>query len=183
MSDALRTVIVDGLSVSTTDQGAQAITTLLQRIADAATKATQTETAHVAAIAAKDTEIGTLKAELKTAKDAALKPADIDRLVADRSALVGAVKAIDPKIVTDGKTDAEMRREAVRVKLGDEMIKDASDDQITGMFKAIAKDAKVDPVANALRDQRPHQVNTTDADKARQEAEASQANAWKTKAA
>jgi len=153
MTDALRTVIVDGLSVSTTDQGAQAITTLLQRIADAATKASQTDTAHAAAIAAKDTEIGTLKADLKKAQDAAIKPADLDKMVADRAALVGIVRAIDSKVVVDGKSDADLRKAAVVAKLGDAMVKDASDAEIGGMFKALAKDVKaVDPFRETVKD-------------------------------
>jgi hypothetical protein len=160
MSDALRTVTVDGLSVSTTDQGAQAITTLLQRIADAANKASQTETAHIAAladkdktIAAKDEEIGTLKADLKKAQDAAPKPADIDKLVADRATLVTTVKALDAKIDVAGKSDADLRKAAVAAKLGDEMVKDASEAEIAGMFKALAKDIKpADPFAAAVKD-------------------------------
>lgn len=153
MSDALRTVIVDGLSVSTTDQGAQAITTLLQRIADAATKATQTETAHATAIAAKDTEIGGLKVELKAAQDSAIKPADLDKMVADRAALVSVVKAIDAKIVVDGKSDADLRKAAVTAKLGDDLVKDASDAEIAGMFKAVAKDVKAaDPFRDVVKD-------------------------------
>lgn len=153
MSDALRTVIVDGLSVSTTDQGAQAITTLLQRIADAATNAGKTETAHIAAIAAKDTEIGSLKVELKTAQDSAIKPADLDKMVADRAALVAVVKTIDAKIVVDGKSDADLRKAAVTAKLGDELVKDASDAEVAGMFKAIAKDVKpADPFRDVVKD-------------------------------
>ncbi len=152
MSDVLRTVVVDGLSVSTTDQGAQAIDKLTKD-RDTATKAlADANTAHAAAIAAKDEEIGTLKADLQKAKDAAPKPEQLDKLVADRAALVTTVKAIDSKIVVDGKTDADLRRAAVVSKLGDEIAKDASDAEIGGMFKAIAKDIKpVDPVRDVLR--------------------------------
>lgn len=153
MDVTLRTVVVDGLSVSTTDQGAQAIAVLQQRIADAATKATQTETAHAAVIAAKDTEIGGLKVELKAAQDSAIKPADLDKMVADRAALVSVVKTIDGKIVVDGKSDADLRKAAVTAKLGDELVKDASDAEIAGMFKAIAKDVKpADPFRDVVKD-------------------------------
>lgn len=170
MSDALRTVVVDGLSVQTTDQGAQAIDKLQKAIADAATKAAATETAHKAALAAKDAdlakkdeEIGTLKADLKKAQDAAPKPADIDKLVADRATLVTTVKALDAKIEVAGKTDADLRKAAVAAKLGDEMVKDASEAEIAGMFKALAKDVKAaDPFAAAVKDG----IQTTgDADK------------------
>ncbi|WPE22488.1 DUF2213 domain-containing protein [Shinella zoogloeoides] len=152
MTEALRTVVVDGLSVQTTDQGAQAISKLQKDLESSAAKIVANDAAHTAAIAAKDQEIGTLKADLKKAQDAALKPEDVDRLVADRAALVQTVKAIDAKIEIKG-SDADLRRAAVKAKLGDDMIKDASDDMITGMFKAIAKDVKpADPFAAVVKD-------------------------------
>lgn len=152
MTEALRTVVVDGLSVQTTDQGAQAIAKLQKDLESSAAKIVSLDAAHGVAIAAKDQEIGTLKADLKKAQDAAMKPEDVDRLVADRAALVQTVKAIDSKIEIKG-SDADLRRAAVKAKLGDEMVKDASDDMITGMFRAIAKDVKtVDPFARVVSD-------------------------------
>ncbi|MBY5657172.1 DUF2213 domain-containing protein [Rhizobium leguminosarum] len=151
MTDALRTVVVDGLSVQTTDQGAQAIAKLLKDLESSAAKIVSSDAAHATAIAAKDEEIGTLKAENQKLKDAAPKPADLDKLVADRAALVTTIKAIDSKIEMSGVSDSDLRRAAVKAKLGDEMVKDASDAEITGMFKAIAKDVKTaDPFARAV---------------------------------
>ncbi len=149
----MKTVTVDGIPIEVTDQGATVIATLQQRIADAATKAAQTATAHSTLIEAKDTEIGGLKADLKKAQDAAIKPADLDKMVADRATLVSVVKTIDAKIVVDGKSDADLRKAAVTAKLGDELVKDASDAEIAGMFKAIAKDVKAaDPFRDVLKD-------------------------------
>ncbi|MBY5682653.1 DUF2213 domain-containing protein [Rhizobium leguminosarum] len=153
MTDALRTVVVDGLSVQTTDQGAQAIAKLLKDLESSAAKIVSSDAAHATAIAAKDEEIGTLKAENQKLKDAAPKPADLDKLVADRAALVTTIKAIDSKIEVSGVSDGDLRRAAVKAKLGDEMVKDASDAEITGMFKAIAKDVKTaDPFATVVKD-------------------------------
>ncbi|MGO8422273.1 DUF2213 domain-containing protein [Rhizobium ruizarguesonis] len=153
MTDALRTVVVDGLSVQTTDQGAQAIAKLLKDLESSAAKIVSSDAAHATAIAAKDEEIGTLKAENQKLKDAAPKPADLDKLVADRAALVTTIKAIDSKIEVSGISDSDLRRAAVKAKLGDEMVKDASDAEITGMFKAIAKDVKTaDPFATVVKD-------------------------------
>jgi hypothetical protein len=182
MTEALRTVVVDGLSVQTTDQGAQAISKLQKDLESSAAKIIANDTAHAAAIVKKDEEIGTLKADLKKAQDAALKPEDIDRLVADRSTLVQTVKAIDSKIEIKG-TDADLRRAAVKSKLGDEMAKDASDAEISGMFKAIAKDVKsVDPFARVVADGL-HQTDGGDyraqAEKAKQERNRSLSDAWK----
>ncbi|MFU0503644.1 DUF2213 domain-containing protein [Pseudaminobacter sp. NGMCC 1.201702] len=163
MSDALRTVVVDGLSVQTTDQGAQAIEKLQKAVADAQKRITDGDAAHKAELAKKDEEIGTLKADKKKLEDAAPKPADIDRMVADRAALVTAAKAVDEKIVTDGKTDAEIRKAVVTARLGDEAVKDVSDAEITGMFKALTKDAKPnDTVRDALRTQ-DHSIAANDA--------------------
>src|SRR5690554_6554785 len=112
-------------------------------LADAEAKLTTT-------IAAKDEEIGKLKADLKAAQDAA--NIDVDALVAARTELVAQVKAIDAKIDAKGLSDADLRKAAVAAKLGDEMVKDASEAVILGMFKAIAKDAKpADPVGEAFK--------------------------------
>lgn len=152
MTEALRTVVVDGLSVQTTDQGAQAIAKLQKDLESSAAKLVDANNAHTAALATKDQEIGTLKAENQKLKDDQIKPEDLDRLVADRSALIQTVKAIDSTIEIKG-SDADLRRAAVKSKLGDEMIKDASDDMITGMFRAISKDAKTaDPFARVVAD-------------------------------
>ena len=149
MSDALKTVVLGDKAVQVAVSDVAAIEAFK---ADVAKELADVKSAHAAAIAAKDQEIGTLKADLKKAQDAALKPEDVDRLVADRAALVQAVKAIDAKIEIKG-SDADLRRAAVKAKLGDDMIKDASDDMITGMFKAIAKDAKpADPFAAVVKD-------------------------------
>jgi hypothetical protein len=167
MTEALRTVVVDGLSVQTTDQGAQAIAKLIKDLESSAAKFIDADTTHKAAIAAKDEEIGSLKAENQKLKDAAPKPEDLDKLVADRSALVTVIKAIDSKIEIKG-SDADLRRAAVKSKLGDEMVKDASDAEISGMFKAIAKDVKpVDSFAAVVKDglkpNDPTNVNTAHA--------------------
>jgi hypothetical protein len=180
MTEALRTVVVDGLSVQTTDQGAQAIAKLQKDLEAAGTKFADAAAAHTAAIGAKDQEIGTLKADLKKAQDAAPKPEDIDRLVADRAVLVQVVKAIDAKIEIKG-SDADLRRAAVKAKLGDEMVKDASDDMVTGMFRAIAKDVKPsDPFARVLADGLKTNDNTANTEKAYDSYVSSLQDAWKT---
>lgn len=146
MTDALQTVVLGDKAV----QVAVADVAAIEKFkADSAKALADANTAHAAAIAAKDEEIGTLKADLKTAQDAAV--IDVDALVAARSDLVAKVRAIDAKIDPAGLSDADLRKAAVAAKLGDEMVKDASEDQIIGMFKAIAKDATpMNPVAGAI---------------------------------
>lgn len=181
MTDALRTVVVDGLSVQTTDQGAQAITKLQKDLESSAAKLAAADAAHSAAIAAKDEEIGTLKADLKKAQDAIPSPEALSKLVADRAALEATVKAIAKDVKTEGVSDADIRKAAVAAKLGDDMVKDASEAEIAGMFKAIAKDAATsDPVRAALLN-RDTKTNVTDNGQAAYEKRL--ADAWKQKEA
>ncbi len=175
-----RTLMVDGLSVELADKDAQIVQRALdgfnKKIADMETASGEAK----ANLAAKDQEIGTLKAENQKLLDAQIKPEDLDRLVADRSALIEQIKAIDSRIEIKG-SDADLRRAAVKSKLGDEMVKDASDDMITGMFRAIAKDAKsADPFARVVADGvRQTGDARTEADKARQDRDQSLRDGWK----
>lgn len=149
MSDTLKTVVLGDKAVQVAVSDVAAFEAFKAESAKALADA---NAATAAAIAAKDQEIGTLKAENQKMKDGQIKPEDLDRLVADRASLVQIVTAIDSKIEIKG-SDADLRRAAVKSKLGDEMVKDASDDMITGMFRAIAKDVKpADPFANMLKD-------------------------------
>lgn len=156
MSDQLKTVVLgdSAVQVAVTDVAAieQFKTASTQALADAKAE-------HKTAIEAKDEEIGTLKADLAAAKAAAV--VDVDKLVADRSALVTQVKAIDAKIDPAGKTDAELRKAAVASRLGDEMVADAGESEINGMFKAIAKGASA---ADPVRDAFSRGVTANDAD-------------------
>mgnify|MGYP002724400167 FL=1 len=142
-------VVVDGLTIDTTEQGAQVIVKLQNAVQDSAKALADAETQHKTTIEAKDEEIGQLKADLQAAQAAAV--IDVDALVAARAELVTQVKAIDSKIDPTGLTDSELRKAAVVAKLGDEMVADAGDAEISGMFKAISKDANpADPVRDAF---------------------------------
>lgn len=142
-----KTVVLGDRAIQVADSDVLAIeqfkTDMSKRLADAESSRKKQEEAQAE-------EIGMLKAEVKKAKDAAV--IDVDALVAARVDLLGKVKAIDAKIEPAGKSDAELRKAAVASKLGDEMVKDASDAEISGMFKAIAKDAATNqnPVRDAM---------------------------------
>lgn len=173
----MKTVVLGDKAVQVADTD---VALIEQYKTDMARKLADAEAAKKKSDEEKDEEIGKLKAEVKKAKDAAV--IDVDALVAARTELVGQVKAMDASIDPKGKTDAELRKAAVLAKLGDETVKGANDDQITGMFKALAKDAATtNPVATALRS---GVVNVGDAqslaDKALATANAD-LNAWRTK--
>lgn len=144
----LKTVVLGDKAVQVADTDVAAIESYK---ADMQRKLQDAETAKKAVEAAKDEEIGSLKADLKKAQDAAA--IDIDALVAARAALLEIVKELDESIEVDGKSDDDLRKEAVASKYGKEMVEDASPAEILGMFKAIAKDTSksVNPAAAALK--------------------------------
>lgn len=98
-------------------------------------------------IQAKDGEIAALNQKVT---DAEVTPAKLQQLADARAEVIGKAKALMPSLVTDGKTDAEIRKEAVVAKLGD-AAKDMADAAIEGAFVAFTKDAKVDPIRDAFK--------------------------------
>ena len=141
MSDALRTVVVDGLSVSTTDQGATAISKLLGDLASSAAKLTDAETKHQAAIAAKDADLAKKDAEIDGLKAKVLSDADLDKKVTARADLIGKAKAVAKDIKTDGLSDAAIRKAAVTAALGDAAVADKADAYIDARFDILVEDA------------------------------------------
>ena len=149
MADNLRKVIVDGLSIDTTEQGAQAIDKLTKMVSDAKAETVALADSHKAAIAAKDTEIGELTAKLKDAESKILSDADLDARVARRAELVSKAKAIVDADYT-GKSDAEIRKSVVAAKLGDATVAGKSDEFVAGCFAML--DSAADPVRQAVKD-------------------------------
>lgn len=150
----VKKITLDGLQVDLSD--ADAVAAAISKLQDKATKA---ETA----LADAQTQVSTLtgeKAVLQKSLDdakAELDPAKLDARVADRAALVAKAKALKADIVTDGKTDADIRKEVVTAKLGDAAA--ALDDAaIAGAFAMATADAKPEVVNLA-----PKQVVANDA--------------------
>lgn len=152
------TLIIDGLQVTEVSDQAKAAIEKLQGQATAAVQAKDAADTKIgeltAAISTKDGEIAALTQQVK---DAEISPAQLEKLVADRSALIAQAKAIDPNIVTDGKTEGEIRKAVVSAKLGD-AAKDMNDGAIGGAFAVLAKDVKVDPIRNAMSGAAPHNI-------------------------
>lgn len=142
-------IMVDGLQVETTDAGAAAIEKLQRDNAKLVADMSTSAAAHAAAISAKDTEIGGLKADLKKAQDAVPAADALDKLVADRATLIEAAKTLDANIVTAGVSDADIRRNAVKKIMGEDGVKDVSDAEVAGMFRALARDNRAggDPLS------------------------------------
>lgn len=150
---SLKTVTVDGIPVEVTDQGATVITTLLGRIADAKSAATQLTTDHATALATKDAELAKKDAEIDALKAKVLDDAAIDARVQARGDLVAKAKAIAADVATDGKTDADIRRAVVVAKLGDAAVKDKPAAYIDARFDILVEDAKgADPLRGTIKD-------------------------------
>lgn len=174
MPDNLRAVLVDGISIQSTDQGAQAIEKLQAQLADAQRAKDGKEgqiaaltSKHTGAISAKDGEIAALASAHTTslsAKDgeiAALQAripdtAALDALIESRSGVIAAAKralgdAYDPK----GKTAAEMQMAVVTHRLGDAAVAGRPPEFIAAAFDTLAlADAAPggDPLRAVLRD-------------------------------
>lgn len=118
----LKTIVLNDQAVQIVAEDAAAVEQFKNKVAEI--------------IAAKDGEIGELKASLEVAKKQ-IADIDVDALVAERVALVGQVKQIDDSIEVDGLSAAGIKLAAVKSVLGEEIVKDASADEINGMFKAI----------------------------------------------
>lgn len=151
MADSnLRKVMIDGLSVETTEQGAQAIDKLTKQVGDAKAENAALADSHKAALALKDAEIAKKDAEIDALKAKSLSDSDLDARVAARADLIGkAVKVADQDYT--GKSDAEIRKMAVAKKFGDAAIAGKSDAYIEARFDiAVADSGETDPVRSAV---------------------------------
>ena len=143
----LKQVMVDGLTVETTVQGAQALEKLQKQVTDSASVVQALKDAHSAELAKRDAEIDALKAKV-------LSDAAIDARVAARADLISKAKAVHDADYS-GKTDAEIRRAAVVAKLGDAAIAGKADAYVDARFDILVEDsanAGTDPVRKALQD-------------------------------
>lgn len=176
MTEKTRTVVIDGLSIETTEQGAQVIDKLQQQIADAKAATDKAEASNKEALAAKDKELATKDAEIKKLTDSQMTAEAMDKAIADRADLIAKAKTIADADYS-GKSEADIRKTAVAAVLGDEAIKDKSDAYIDARFDVLIEDAdKTDPVRNELKDRRD---NHKDADNGQSAYEKRLADGWK----
>lgn len=135
-------ILVDGFSVEVTDQAEAAINKLLDQRKSLTDELGETKTKLADAEKAKGTLEGEKAALEKQLKDAT-DPAALQKAAADRASLCDKAKALVPAIVTDGKTDDEIRKEVVTTKLGDAAAALTTDDAINGAFATLAAGVKV----------------------------------------
>lgn len=180
MADNLQKVLVDGLQVETTDAGATAIDRLKNDKASLAKQLADAETAHKAALDAKDAELAKKDAEIDDLKSKVIDGAALDTKVAARADLIATAKTIAKDLKTDGLSDAEIRKAAVVAKLGDAAIAGKPEAYVDVRFDILAEDAKkADPFADAMKGR---DTNPTINDNGQADYEKRLTDAWKQEA-
>lgn len=142
----LTQIVRDGVPVEVNDAAKIIIEALDAKLAAASTQVgTLTAT-----VSTKDGEIAALKTQLA---DAAMTPAKLDAAVAARAKVIADAKRVFPAIVTDGKTEAVIRKEAVTHKIADAATMD--DNAIIGAFAALAATSTNTTLADAINGIKP----------------------------
>lgn len=175
MADALRKILVDGLSIEVTEQGEQVIQKLQKQLADAGIQVKTLTDSHAAELAAKDGELAKKDAEIDGLKGKVLNDAAIDKLVTERADLLALAVQIADGDYT-GKSPAEIRKAVVVAKLGDAAIAGKAEAYIDARFDLLVEDANVDPVRRALNDRK---TITAPNDNGQAAYEARLSDAWK----
>lgn len=166
-----KTIVVDGISIETTEQGAQALEKVQRQLADALSTAKMSDADHAKQLAERDVKIQELSAKVLT-------DAQIDARVTARADLIAVARTLHDADYK-GKTDAEIRRAAVAVKMGDAAVAGKSDDYVAAAFDMLASNVgKTDPLTAALRDGKPAPAAGDNGQAAYQ---ARLNDAWKTK--
>jgi len=139
MSDALKSVAIGDAAVQIAAADVAAVeawkASEKARVADM-------ETAHKAALDAKDAELAKKDAEIKQLKDSALDDAALDKKVQERAALLDGARKLDPKIKTEGVADADIRKAALSTVLGDAALEGKDEGYINAMFDIQVEQAK-----------------------------------------
>lgn len=138
-----RNVMVDGLSVETTDQGAQAIEKLTSDRKRLEDQLNEKDGKNKKDMEAKDAAISALQAKLDDATSKVLTSDAISKLVADRVALEAKAAKITPDVKPAGLSDAALKTAVVKAKLGDKLPAERIADQayIDARFDILADES------------------------------------------
>ena len=193
---------IDGVDYEVSDQAAQAVGKLHKRLNDAEEEAkkkdeelekkdeelkAKEDEMEEAEKEARKTE-DSLKAQLDTAKSKVPSQKTIDKMVADRMALIDSVRKVCPDIVVDGKGSFELMAEAVKTCCPNVQMDSVSDDYIKARFDSLVESAEGNSqyaVDYALSQQVKNKVNDKGEDNrpesviARDKAIEASRNAWK----
>lgn len=176
----LRKIQFDGLTIETTDAGAEAMTKLQQQLSDA--KALL-KTANDAIDGLKADKAKLAEDHAKALADAAAKIPTADQLEAmldSRTAMIETAKKLAPSLADSfkGKSGADVRKTVVAHKLGDTAVKDKSTEHIAAQFDTLALFAGTGGATDPVRDALAAGVQPTTANDARAKYLADTAGAW-----
>lgn len=139
-------ITIDGVDYEVSDQAAQAVNKVQTRLVDMEKEAEEKDTelkkkedeAEEAKKEAKKTE-DSLKAKLDDATSKVPSPEAIDKMVADRTALVDSVKKVCPEIVVDKKDEQTLMKEVVSTKCSNVQLDSVSEDYIKARFDMLVE--------------------------------------------
>lgn len=177
-----RNVVVDGFTIATTDQGAQAIEKLQKQLGDSA-KLLADATAAIDAMKAEQVKAAADHEKALADVKALVPTADaLEAMLDSRSAMIDTAKKIAPQLADSfkGKSAADVRKAVVAHKLGDAAVQDKSAEHIAAQFDTLALIAGSGGVTDPVRDALASGVGVAmnDADRVRDEMLKKQREAW-----
>jgi len=145
-------ITIDGVDFEVPDQAVQAVNKLQARLTDAEEKTKEDEEEmkkkedemEEAKKESEKTE-DSLKSQLKDATSKIPNAKSLDKLVADRVAIVEDAKLVSPEIVWEGKDSADLMKEVVLSKRPNVQLDSQSDEYIRASFDIMVDQAKQDP--------------------------------------
>lgn len=176
----LRTVVVDGIPVETTDAAAAVIEKLQKQLADAMSEKEKLDKEKEEEDAKKDAEIAKKDAQIEELQGKVLGDEALDALVSERVDVVAkATRIMGDGFEVAGKSNTAIVKEVVLAKMGDGFA-DKSDAYLQARFDVLAEQKGSDPIRAKMGDGKPAAHNVGDAAQvARQEYMNNLSNAWK----
>jgi uncharacterized protein len=191
-------ITIDGVDFEVSDQAAQAVGKLRARLTDAEKEA-QTKAEEIKAkedemeekaVEAKKTE-DSLKAKIDDAKSKIPTTDTLDKLVAERTAVVDTVRKVAPDLEWVGKDADTLRKEVVALKCPNVQMDSVSTDYIKARFDMLVESVESnsqqqldDAFTRQVNDKSNKVEDTRSADViAREKMMTDSQNAWKTKGA
>lgn len=195
---AMAKITIDGVDFEVSDQAAQAVDKLQARLTDAEKEA-QTKAEE---IKAKEDEMEEKAAEAKKTEDSLNAKIDdakskipttdtLDKLVAERTAVVDTVRKVAPDLKWEGKDADTLRKEVVALKCPNVQMDSVSADYVKARFDMLVESVESnsqqqldDAFTQQVNDKDKKVEDTRSADViAREKMMADSQNAWKTKGA
>jgi hypothetical protein len=140
---------IDGVNIELEDKDGQILDRYLgglqSKLADNEKKVGELTAQVVALGKTVETKDGEIIGLNKKLADAEWTPQKRDQAIRDSMEVFDrARRVLGDKLVTDGKTDTQIKREVVAAEIGDEEAKAMSDEAIAGVFSAVTRQVKKD---------------------------------------